>query len=80
MHWDIQNPQEKNPIYSCNANLKENSEVTHNKDRFLKKTKIFSVYGCHLFAFILLDAVKGKNRFAAEQVTLLSPFCPEMNV
>ena len=22
----------------------------------------------------------GKNRFAAEQVTLLSPFCPEMTV
>ena len=43
------------------TSLKENTEVTHNKDCFLKKTKILSVYGCHLFAFILLDAVKGEK-------------------
>ena len=68
---------------SCNAYLKENPELAHNKDCFLKKLKfsLYMHYACHLFTFILLDAVKGKkNRFAAEQLTLLSPFCPEMNV
>ena len=48
---------------SCNTNLKENPELAHNKDCFLsqKNPEIFSVFTCHLFAFILLDAVKGEK-------------------
>ena len=63
-----------------NTNVKENTELTHNKDCFLKIIK-FSLYMDVIYLpsyFWML--LRGKIRFAAEQVTLLSPFCPEMNV